>query len=437
MSTSPSRRILVGVGNAGVTVLDLLSVECPGMTGLLAVNNDRDSLNASIVREKIEVPEGDLGEGFRAIDEEFGRTVEGASAVILCGGLGGETGSFLLTALAIRAKSAGLTTMACVGMPFSFEGKHKRDLAERSLEKLQEICDAVLVIGNDQLSGGSPSIAAVGEAFVLSDRTLLAALLALTGMLSTSGPVKITRADIHNVLGKPGVLTHFGFGKAEGSNRLHESLERALKSPLLTIPGKGSTLKESSMILLLLRGAKDISFAEVQAVVGKIEQIAGDNCQIKVGVHADGPLGSPLELYLLASSGGTVRKPAKPSESNETGETNSSNSAISSNSSISRIGTTGTIGTKLPQSTGGYEMPPEHSEGEKGTGELFPNQTKPASKFGKKAATASKQMQGTLALDTYQRGRFDKSEPTIVEGEDLDVPTFLRKGIKLNTPTRK
>jgi cell division protein FtsZ len=46
-------------------------------------------------------------------------------------------------------------------------------------------------------------------------------------------------------------------------------------------------------------------------------------------------------------------------------------------------------------------------------------------------------MQGTLALDTYQRGRFDKSEPTIVEGEDLDIPTFLRKGIKLNPPTRK
>lgn len=431
MSTSPSRRILVGIGNAGVTVLDLLSVEYPGMTGLLAVNNDPDSLNASIVRDKIEVPEGDPGEGFRVIDDEFGRTVEGASAVILCGGLGGETGSFLLPALAIRAKSAGLTTMACVGMPFSFEGKHKRDLAERALEKLQEICDAVVVIGNDQLSGGSPSIAAVGEAFVLSDRTLLAALLALTGMLSTSGPVKITRADIHHVLGKPGAITHFGFGKAEGSNRLHEALERALKSPLLTLPGKGSALKESSMILLLLRGAKDISFAEVQAVVGKIEQIAGDNCQIKVGVHADGPLGSALELYLLASSGGTVRKPAKPSESNETGEPNSAISPISPISPVSQIG------TKLPQPSRGEEISSGHSEGEKGADELFPVQTKPTSKSGKKAAATSKQMQGTLALDTYQRGRFDKSEPTIVEGEDLDIPTFLRKGIKLNPPTRK
>jgi cell division protein FtsZ len=51
-------------------------------------------------------------------------------------------------------------------------------------------------------------------------------------------------------------------------------------------------------------------------------------------------------------------------------------------------------------------------------------------------SSASKQTQGTLDLDTYQRGRFDKSEPTIVAGEDLDVPTFLRKGIKLSPPRR-
>jgi len=58
-------------------------------------------------------------------------------------------------------------------------------------------------------------------------------------------------------------------------------------------------------------------------------------------------------------------------------------------------------------------------------------------KTGKKAVAATKQTQGTLDLDTVQRGRFDKSEPTIVAGEDLDVPTFLRKGIKLNPPVRK
>jgi hypothetical protein len=30
-------------------------------------------------------------------------------------------------------------------------------------------------------------------------------------------------------------------------------------------------------------------------------------------------------------------------------------------------------------------------------------------------------------LTPVTRGRFDKSEPTVEEGEDLDIPTFLRK----------
>jgi cell division protein FtsZ len=43
----------------------------------------------------------------------------------------------------------------------------------------------------------------------------------------------------------------------------------------------------------------------------------------------------------------------------------------------------------------------------------------------------AKPEQKTLSLDPVARGRFEKSEPTIVGGEDLDVPTFLRQKIKL------
>jgi cell division protein FtsZ len=47
------------------------------------------------------------------------------------------------------------------------------------------------------------------------------------------------------------------------------------------------------------------------------------------------------------------------------------------------------------------------------------------------ARKPAKPEQKTLSLDPVARGRFEKSEPTIVGGEDLDVPTFLRQKIKL------
>ena len=41
-------------------------------------------------------------------------------------------------------------------------------------------------------------------------------------------------------------------------------------------------------------------------------------------------------------------------------------------------------------------------------------------------------LQGTLPLAIVSKGRFDKSEPTIHKGEDLDIPTYIRRGVPLN-----
>jgi len=40
--------------------------------------------------------------------------------------------------------------------------------------------------------------------------------------------------------------------------------------------------------------------------------------------------------------------------------------------------------------------------------------------------------QSQLPLEIVTRGRFEKSEPTIHKGQDLDVPTYLRRGVALN-----
>ncbi len=49
---------------------------------------------------------------------------------------------------------------------------------------------------------------------------------------------------------------------------------------------------------------------------------------------------------------------------------------------------------------------------------------------GGKAAPKMRQAQLPLAIIT--KGRFDKSEPTIHQGEDLDIPTYIRRGVALN-----
>ena len=41
-------------------------------------------------------------------------------------------------------------------------------------------------------------------------------------------------------------------------------------------------------------------------------------------------------------------------------------------------------------------------------------------------------MQRELPLEIVFKGRFDKSEPTIRHGQDLDLPTYIRRGVPLN-----
>ncbi|MEE2624314.1 MAG: hypothetical protein VYA46_08805, partial [Verrucomicrobiota bacterium] len=42
------------------------------------------------------------------------------------------------------------------------------------------------------------------------------------------------------------------------------------------------------------------------------------------------------------------------------------------------------------------------------------------------ASAKAKRPQGELALDGGPKGKFDGEDPNLIEGEDLDIPPFLR-----------
>jgi cell division protein FtsZ len=393
---SGRKRLLAGVGNSGVTLADLLAVSRPAERNLLAVNNDAESLASCVAPEQLLLPSGDPAQALASVADRLEELFAGIETLMLFGALGGEAGSAFLPALAEFAKARGVTVHCCVGIPFSFEGAGRRQRSRAALESLKPFCEVVAVIEYDRLSGTGGAFSAVGDAFRLADETLLAALRALEGMAATTGPVRITKGDLQTVLGPGAGKTHFGAGVASGENRLHEALEKALKSPLLAVAGKPSALRQSKRVLLLLKGGRDLSFAEVQTAVAEIERNTGEGCQIKTGVEAVGAEGSPLEILIFASAEDLETAP---------------NPAV---------------------------VPPKPSSP---SPEVAPAQTqvsvgKPNPKTAVKQP-ANKPMQATLPLESNPRGRFDKSEPTIVEGEDLDIPTFLRKGVKLPAPLRK
>ena len=54
------------------------------------------------------------------------------------------------------------------------------------------------------------------------------------------------------------------------------------------------------------------------------------------------------------------------------------------------------------------------------------------SRHGRVRKAGLRMRQEQLPLAIISKGRFDKSEPTIHKGEDLDIPTYIRRGVALN-----
>lgn len=466
---------IIGLGNAGVNFLDRLLLKDPAFSGLIALNNDAEALAASVVTTKLLLPsELDGSSSFSSQDlakalPQLVKEMDQASVVILVGGLGGGCASILLPHVARMSKAIHKTTLACVSLPFSFEGKRTQFMAAQSMAALEKECDGLIFLDNDRLCAKRASISALEETFTASDEAMEAILPALLTILFNKGPVRITRADFLKALQYRGSKHSFGYGEAIGGNRLHEALERALKNPLLD---RGRCLPKANHIFLLLRGPKDISFAEVQAAMQEVERLAGSDHDIQLSVYPEKPSGESLQIFLLAIIGGTpaaleVMKPLPVAESRVPKEEIikpqlelSRHETLPSIDLLERpqasqnehtvlesmVSNCETLASSLKNSTKGVKPYSQEEEGSiapkkerEDKRELFPEDFfKKSVEISDAIATKSllpsklKQTQGSLNLKALQRGRFDKSEPTIFEGEDLDTPTYLRLGLKWN-----
>ena len=54
-----------------------------------------------------------------------------------------------------------------------------------------------------------------------------------------------------------------------------------------------------------------------------------------------------------------------------------------------------------------------------------------AAKPNGKPKPVREERQEQMTFEPVTRGRFEKSEPTIIDGQDLDVPAFMRMNVKV------
>src|SRR5579862_808055 len=412
---------IFGVGTAGMNILEQIArAGLPGAV-LAAINTDAKSLATSSATEKISLegkpsrtggPGGDSKRS-RALAEErlpeLKQFCEGVDVVFIVTGLGGGAGTGISPVLAQAARECGALVIAFVALPFDCEGNQRLRQAQLGLEPLKGVADGVICLPNQKIFKVKDENTSVVDAFRALNELLTEGVSGVWRLMAHKGLLEIHFADLCALLRDRHGESSFATAEAAGTTRSREVIDKLFAHPMLD---GGKTLADSDAVLVSLTGGSDLTMAEVQRVM---EHINGkcEHAQVCMGAVIDESFRDRLAITLIV-----VRR-GESALNKETSEEQQSPLRTSDDLSSQLLKQEDTIRPQSRFVPPAPVLPPEKVE------QLVAKQTR-------SRKSSAKMRQGQLPLEIVSKGRFDKSEPTIHKGEDLDVPTYIRRGVSLN-----
>lgn len=389
--TPPTRLLLVGVGGMGVNSVDALHAEAQTYADCIAIDADADVLNASPAPRQVQIGStltrghstgGDPDLGRRAANGDFAKLRElfaNADIVVLITGLGGGVGSGASPVIAQTARDEGALVIGIAALPFPFEGVERIQIAEESLVKLKEVSHSVIILPNQYLLEESRESLSVEASFSKAAERIGAGFKVIWKLLGQRNLINLDFISLKHMLETAGGACTFVYAEGGGDSKATLTLNRLLAHPAIA---ENHCLKEANGLLVGILGSEDMTLAEVQEVMHGITGKIHSNAHRHMGVGIDPHLRNRMAVVLFVGG-----KEEEPEEEAEPG--------------------------RIPKRV----VPPSEQSSSPAT---------------KKTSAGKRAKQEELPLPSHHsKGRFNNVEPTIYQGEDLDLPTFIRRGLRL------
>ncbi len=411
-----------GVGGAGCNAVSTLDSSVLEGVHILAVNTDSQALAAAAAADKLVLGArrtrgmgagGDPELGRAAAEDDLEKMAPfcaGADIVFILAGLGGGTGTGAAPVLARMARESGALVLAIVTMPFEFEGQRRQQQAQSGLHLLKSAADAVICLPNQKLFKLLDDKTSVVDGFKISNALLAEGLHGIWRLLTRTGLINVDFADLSSVTRGRHAASSFATAEASGERRAEQIVEKLMAHPLLD---GGQVLTEADAVLVSLVGGPDLTLVEIDKMMEPLKRQC-ENAHIIFGAAIDEQFTHRLSVTLIASH----RQPdeARPGASQPARDTSASQAPP-----LHFLETNTTADPRPP--TRVAPPPPEM------TAEQKEQLLKTQSARNRKKLS---RLQRELPLEIVFKGRFEKSEPTIRHGEDLDLPTYIRRGVPLN-----
>lgn len=436
---------IAGVGGAGIAVLNDLAPELPAGVATAAVDTDAAAVEGSAASVKIALIENGEGSGADTMAakeaavahaKELETLADGARLLVILAGLGGGTGSVVAPMISkIAAQTPDCAVFAFSVLPLSVEGSQRQTLAFRAQNYLAKHCRAAFALPNDLILARLN--APIAEAFAAANANVVSAAASLVKMLSARGIVNVDFPTLSKVFPKREDARAFvAYGTGAGEDAVARAVAELSKSPMLPDGAKPESL------VLSLRCGKNFEMNKMQMLLESVSDAFGRPERMAFGAAAEDAFSDNIEVCVMGpcspaskpaaqtAAEAEAEQPAAPAPaqsaaaeeraSEDVSIPEAKDDTITSNEKVE-------VAAPLASAAANTPAPVPAEPEEKGRKSFFG--------FGRKKKKAPESPKTQTEFEfmelSQQRGFFQDTPPNIRNGVDLDVPTYMRKGIKI------
>lgn len=302
---------VIGVGGGGSNAVNHMKRQGIHGVDFIVCNTDAQALAQSPVENKIQLgaslTEGlgaganpDVGEraAVESFDEIQAMLSSNTKMVFITAGMGGGTGTGAAPIIAKAAKEMGILTVAIVTAPFVFEGNKRMKQAEAGIESLKDSVDSLIVINNNKLREIYGNLG-FKSGFGKADEVLATAAKGIAEVITNHFNINIDLHDAKTVLHNSGTAI-MGSYAASGPDRALQAITGALDSPLLN---DNHIHGARNVLLLIVSGANEneVTFDEIGEINDYIQEKAGHQVDIIMGMGEDRELGNSVQVTVVAT----------------------------------------------------------------------------------------------------------------------------------------
>ena len=300
---------VIGVGGGGSNAINYMHSKGIKGVDFVVCNTDSQALENSKVENKIQLgislTEGlgaganpEIGEkaAVESFDDLKKMLETNTKMVFVTAGMGGGTGTGAAPVISKLAKEMDILTVGIVTMPFQFEGKIREEQAKKGIEKLKNEVDALIVINNNKLRDIYGNLG-FKEGFAKADEVLATASKGIAEVITHHYTQNIDLKDAKTVLSNSGNAI-MGSATSSGTKRSIEAISSALDSPLLN---DNRIHGAKNVLLLIVSGKQEITIDEIGLINEYIQEKAGHNANIIMGVGEDLNLEESISVTVIAT----------------------------------------------------------------------------------------------------------------------------------------